>query len=246
MHPEVKICAHISGRTMRLLKLYLLTAVVTVYLVIPGCSSSSYSNRYNKAEETETPERSKVNRFSSEDDPEPSKESTSTTYSNPSGSTEFDETPVEDHPVDKAAFVKNYKYLEQISSSLTSREKMLFEIVSYLETPYQYGGNGINGIDCSAFTKNIFQSSAGINLPRTASEQYGVGSSINRSSLKFGDLVFFNTTRKSYPGHVGIFIGNDMFAHASSSLGVTISSLKSTYFNSRYIGGKRIDDISGQ
>ena len=246
MHPGAKICAHISDRMIRQLKPHNLIAVFTVLIIVMGCSSSSYSSRYNKPSEKEIPQQSKANRFSSEDDPVPATETTATTYSNPSESKEFDEIPVEDHPVDKAAFVKNYKYLEQISSSLTDREKMLFEIVNYLETPYVYGGNGMNGIDCSAFIQNIFQSTAGINLPRTASEQYGVGTSVARSSLKFGDLVFFNTTRKSYPGHVGIFIGNDMFAHASSSLGVTISSLKSSYFNSRYVGGKRVGNISGQ
>lgn len=218
--------------------------ILTCLFYIAGCSSSSYSSRYDKGESKEQPAEPKQNRFSSEDDPVPDG-NTQTTYSNPAEN-EFDEIPYEDHPVDKDAFVNNYKHLEKISSALTEREKMLFAMVQYLDTPYKYGGNGFSGIDCSAFTQNIYTSTIGLTLPRTAREQYGIGESVNQSSLRFGDLVFFDTSRNSFPGHVGIYIGNDMFVHASSSLGVTISSLKSTYFDKRFIGGKRVEYVAGE
>lgn len=230
-------------RRIKILIQFLL--LVTCIHYFAGCSSSSYSGRYKTKDSEPPPAKTKQNRFSSEDDPVPAKTDSETTYRDPSYE-EFDETPVEDHPVDKERFIKNYKHLEKISSALTDREKMLFAMVEYLDTPYQYGGNGFSGIDCSAFTQNIFNSTVGHTLPRTASEQYRLGEPVTRPDLEFGDLVFFNTTRRSYPGHVGIYIGNDMFVHASSSLGVTISSLKSTYFDQRFIEGKRIDTISSE
>ncbi|MDZ7766840.1 MAG: NlpC/P60 family protein [Melioribacteraceae bacterium] len=99
-----------------------------------------------------------------------------------------------------------------------------------------------NGIDCSAFTQQVFSNSVGVDLPRTAREQFNIGESVGRKNdLKFGDLLFFNTTTRSYPGHVGIYIGEDLFAHASRSLGVTVSSLKSTYYDNRFIGARRIN-----
>ena len=64
----------------------------------------------------------------------------------------------------------------------------------------------------------------------------------DRTELKFGDLVFFNTRRRVKPGHVGIYIGDNLFAHASSKLGVTISSLEHDYYNKRYMGARRIDE----
>jgi cell wall-associated NlpC family hydrolase len=66
----------------------------------------------------------------------------------------------------------------------------------------------------------------------------------DRSDLKFGDLVFFNTRRRVRPGHVGIYIGDNLFAHASSKLGVTISSLDYDYYSKRYMGARRVDSTN--
>jgi lipoprotein Spr len=77
-------------------------------------------------------------------------------------------------------------------------------------------------------------------LPRTAREQALVGEKIVRKDLEFGDLVFFHTYTKKFVSHVGIYLGDDLFAHASSLLGVTISSLNSTYYNNRYVAGRRL------
>ena len=106
---------------------------------------------------------------------------------------------------------------KQLLSS--KKELMLMEIIRYLNTPYKYGGNSLNGIDCSAFTQNVYKNSWLLNLNRSARDQYQQGIVIeNRSELKFGDLVFFNTRRRVKPGHVGIYIGDNLFAHASSKL----------------------------
>ena len=113
----------------------------------------------------------------------------------------------------------------------TKRDLMLMEIIRYLNTPYKYGGNSLDGIDCSAFTQSVYKNSWLLNLNRTARDQFQQGQVIgDRSELEFGDLVFFNTRRRVKPGHVGIYIGDNLFAHASSKLGVTVSSLEHNYY----------------
>jgi cell wall-associated NlpC family hydrolase len=119
------------------------------------------------------------------------------------------------------------------------RDKVLLEAVSFLGAPYEYGGNGKNGIDCSGFTSQVYQKAAHLSLPRSAREQFKMGVEVERDSLQFGDLVFFNTTGRA-PSHVGIYIEDYLFAHASVSSGVTISSLESTYYKGRYVGARRV------
>jgi len=120
------------------------------------------------------------------------------------------------------------------------RFDIMQNIMSLLGTPYRFGGNSLAGIDCSAFTQFIYRETAKIMLPRTAREQINAGQKVTRKNLQFGDLVFFNTRRKVRVSHVGIYLGDDLFAHASSRSGVTIGSLKSTYYNKRFIGGSRL------
>lgn len=120
-----------------------------------------------------------------------------------------------------------------------SRDLVLLEAVSYLGVPYEYGGNGKDGIDCSGFTSRVYQQGADILLPRSTVDQFGVGTKVESDSLLFGDLVFFNTTGRS-PSHVGIYIEDGLFAHASVTSGVTISSLESTYYKRRFVGGRRV------
>ncbi len=120
-----------------------------------------------------------------------------------------------------------------------SRDMVLLEAVSYLGVPYAYGGNGKDGIDCSGYTSRVYQRGASILLPRSTRGQYGTGVEVKRDSLLFGDLVFFNTTGRA-PSHVGIYLEDGLFAHASVTYGVTISSLESTYYRRRFVGGRRV------
>ncbi|MBP1748558.1 MAG: cell wall-associated hydrolase [Deltaproteobacteria bacterium] len=114
---------------------------------------------------------------------------------------------------------------------------------SFMGAPYKYGGNTLRGLDCSAYVKKIYEI-FDVQLPRSAREQYTAGTKIGRSDLAAGDLVFFKTRRYAkYPTHVGIFIGDGNFIHASSGkgkLGVKIDSLSSDYYSRAYIGGTRI------
>ncbi|MEW6511767.1 MAG: C40 family peptidase [Bacteroidota bacterium] len=120
-----------------------------------------------------------------------------------------------------------------------NRDKVLLDIVSLLGVPYTYGGTGKDGLDCSAFTARVYEEATRHPLPRSTADQYEEGTEVVRDELRFGDLVFFNTTGRN-PSHVGIYIEDDLFAHASVSYGVTISSLESTYYRNRFIGARRI------
>jgi cell wall-associated NlpC family hydrolase len=120
-----------------------------------------------------------------------------------------------------------------------SRDKVLLDVVSYLGVPYKYGGTSHKGVDCSGFTSQVYASAVEVALPRSTREQYTVGTKVGRHELRFGDLVFFNTTGRK-PSHVGIYIEDDLFAHASVSDGVTFSSLESKYYRNRFVGARRV------
>jgi hypothetical protein len=123
-----------------------------------------------------------------------------------------------------------------------ARKAIMDEIMNWIGTTYVYGGTSKSGIDCSAFTRAVFAGAGDITLPRTAATQWNVGRPIrNRSEMKFGDLVFFHTRKEVYVSHVGIYLGDNLFAHASSRYGVTVSSLESTYYDTRLIGVRRLE-----
>lgn len=106
--------------------------------------------------------------------------------------------------------------------------------------PYRFGGEGADGIDCSAFTQALYQEAFGMELPRSTYEQVNLGREVEREQLRPGDLVFFRTGRSTQ--HNGVYIGNGKFAHASSSVGVTISRLDNVYWKSRYWQARRVLD----
>ena len=126
----------------------------------------------------------------------------------------------------------------EISSSggspITSDDNVLMdEIESWMGTPYVYGGESRSGVDCSAFTQAVYQA-VNINIPRTASQQSAASEVVNPPNLQFGDLIFFNTSGSGI-SHVGIYIGNGFFAHASSSRGVVKESLAKQYYADRIV-----------
>lgn len=122
--------------------------------------------------------------------------------------------------------------------SVSADSKMDDVIDTAIGTKYVSGGTTTKGFDCSGFTMYVFNK-IGIKLPHQSGAQYKMGQAIDKGDLREGDLVFFNTSGKGV-SHVGIYVGNDKFAHASSKRGVTISNLSDSYYVNRYVGAKRI------
>ncbi|MEW6672458.1 MAG: C40 family peptidase [Thermodesulfobacteriota bacterium] len=112
-------------------------------------------------------------------------------------------------------------------------------VESFLGTPYFWGGNSRRGVDCSGFTKLVMQEN-GYLIPRVSRDQAKVGSPVSMGELQLGDLVFFDTKNEGWINHVGLYLGGNLLAHASSSKGVTIVLFSDRYFQSRYIEGRRI------
>jgi cell wall-associated NlpC family hydrolase len=164
------------------------------------------------------------------------KSSTRTTKKKPGAPAAKKDVPAED----EIALPEASSASPADTSAPVDQQRMMATIAEWLETPYSYGSDGAEaGIDCSAFTREVFEQAADITLPRSSAEQAQVGRRVLRDELKFGDLVFFRTRGRSI-SHVGIYLGDDLFAHASSGSGVTISSLDSTYFNKRYAAARRV------
>lgn len=112
-------------------------------------------------------------------------------------------------------------------------------IQDWIGVPYKYGGLGKNGIDCSGFTLTVFNDVYNYELPRTALDQYNSGRKISSTYLNEGDLVFFRGVRGTGIDHVGIYLSDDKFVHASTSVGVTISDLSEEYYAKRFVGACR-------
>ncbi len=112
-------------------------------------------------------------------------------------------------------------------------------IQSWIGTPYRYGGTTKEGVDCSAFVGHIYQQVYQKKLHRVANDMQQDCTLISRSELKEGDLVFF-TNSKGRVSHVGIYLKNDIFAHASTSRGVIISRLGDSYWSKHFFKGGRV------
>jgi cell wall-associated NlpC family hydrolase len=119
-----------------------------------------------------------------------------------------------------------------------SKYSVVSKAFEFLGRPYVWGASGPSAFDCSGFTSYVYKS-FGVSLPHKASQQASIGQTVSRSSLQAGDLVFFDT--EGGISHVGIYIGDGQFIHASSgSDKVTVSEIGSSYYSGRYITAKRI------
>lgn len=135
----------------------------------------------------------------------------------------------------KAATPSQLGALSAAANKQTEAQKVLQVYRQWAGTRYRIGGTTKAGIDCSAFVKTIMNNAFNLHLPRSTAEQKHIGKSIKKSELKAGDLVFF---RKNH--HVGIYIGNGKFVHASTSQGVITSSLSDRYWARTYTQSRRV------
>jgi lipoprotein Spr len=136
-------------------------------------------------------------------------------------------------------------YLSQIMGvavSATSNMKLFHFVYDWIGTPYRFGGSSRNGIDCSAFTKQLYSDVFNLTIRRSSRDIFSMVNPVGKDDLKEGDLVFFKIHSRSI-SHIGIYLGNNRFAHASSR-GVAISSLDDAYY-SRYFykGGRLIESF---
>jgi peptidoglycan endopeptidase LytE len=126
-------------------------------------------------------------------------------------------------------------------SNLEERNLLVRVTKTFLGAPYKLGGSTLKGIDCSAFVKKIYEI-FNIELPRTTREQFKIGKQVNMDQLEEGDLVFFK--RRGNRAHVGIYVGDHQFVHASSySREVRIDHLDTPYYSRRFLRGVRVKEL---
>lgn len=123
-------------------------------------------------------------------------------------------------------------------SSTASARRIIQFSTRFLGVPYVFGGTTPGGFDCSGFTRYVYWT-VGVDLPRMADEQFDVGRPVGYSRLQPGDLVFF-TTYTAGASHSGIYLGGGRFISATSSRGVAIDRMDSSYWSQRYIGARRV------
>lgn len=136
--------------------------------------------------------------------------------------------------------LKYARLLETELEELPS-EDLLETVDDWYGVRYRVGGNTRQGVDCSGFTVAVYATLYGLAIPRVSREQYRVSQKLSTTELQEGDLVFFDTRGRGYVSHVGIYLGNNKFIHASVSKGVMVNDLFENYYMRRFIGGGRIE-----
>lgn len=140
----------------------------------------------------------------------------------------------------KPAKKQNKNNSSNKTSSTSSVQAVLNLAYSKRGCPYVWGAEGPNSFDCSGFTSYVFKNAVGVSIPRTSSGQSGYGKTVSKSNLQPGDLVFFNTSGGGV-SHVGIYVGGGNMIHSpSTGKTVTVTSINSSYYSSRFVTAKRV------
>ena len=148
-------------------------------------------------------------------------------------------TPAKDKDDDQDGLAKEYfSQIMGVALSTTSNVKLFQFVYDWVGTPYHFGGDSRRGIDCSAFTKELYSKVFNLTIKRNSRDIFSMVSPVRRDDLQEGDLVFFKIHSRRI-SHVGIYLGNNRFAHASSR-GVAISSLDDAYYKRYFYRGGRM------
>lgn len=148
--------------------------------------------------------------------------------------TPYDIMPNNLSDIEKANWLQlKYSIKMDVAVEEITNISLLQKIDDWWGTPYCLGGSSKNCVDCSFFTLDVMKQIYNVDLKRTAAQQYEQSSKIEWADLKEGDLIFFKTEGRRNISHVGIYMTNNKFAHASTSQGVTISDLADPYWQRR-------------
>ncbi len=132
--------------------------------------------------------------------------------------------------------------LDQVRQSVGEKtSELVFTAMGFLGVPYRRGGNTVeSGFDCSGFVKAMYEQTVGLVLPRKAEQQAATTEKIDRTELRPGDLVFFNTMRRAF-SHVGIYVGEGKFIHSPKpGSEVRVDDMAGTYWSRRFDGARRV------
>lgn len=140
---------------------------------------------------------------------------------------------------DKRALVEKYEGLTGMHIKMRKSLPLYLCIDKWMGVPYRYGAKSPSGTDCSGFTGNVYKEVYQKELPRSSEDQYKACRKVRKHRLKEGDLVFFRTDKSRSISHVGIYLGNSKFVHASTRKGVRIDDLKDKYYAETFVKGGR-------
>lgn len=205
--------------TMKTSKLLLLLSAFTLLLGLAGCS----------AYREEALERMRKEREQKESTETYKKKEEKKTFKGTSYTGKSDEQILD--------ILKNKKFRNLSSSEM---EDLMERVKEYLDTPYLWGGESKNGIDCSSFVQTVMYTALGVSLPRTSLEQSKKGSNVSLDDISLGDLIFFDTMNKGHVSHVGIYLDEGLFVHSGSRTGVAIAFLSDEFYTKTFLFAKRV------
>lgn len=147
---------------------------------------------------------------------------------------------------DKGLLVQLGDQLGQVRDTMGEKaSELVMNAMGFLGVPYRRGGSSAEtGFDCSGFVRAMYQQTVGLILPRRADQQAAATTTIDKSELRPGDLVFFNTMRRTF-SHVGIYIGDNKFIHSPrSGSEVRVEDMRAGYWKTRFNGARRVEPSS--